>query len=647
MKKVIVVSKTHLDLGFTDLAETVRQKYINDFIPAAVQTAAALNTGDQKRFVWTTGSWILKEALENGTPENRAALRRALQAGDIAPHALPFTLHTELLDPDTLRYGLSLVDELDALRGRKTLAAKMTDVPGHTRALVPLLAEKGIRLLHIGVNGASALPKVPPCFLWQVDGAEVVVIYSGDYGGAYQNDLVEDVLYFDHTLDNHGAGSTAAVEQNLRAIAAKYPGYRVVAGTLDDYAPQIWAVRHRLPVITGEIGDTWIHGSGSDPYKSAGLRTLMGLKNKWLAAGTLQRNSTAYRTLADNLLCLAEHTCGMDIKIGLGEYKQYLRRDFEQARQSAPGYARMERSWAEQRQYLQRALADLPPTLAAEARAALKALRPTGPFASLDRSVEPGTVFAVSNSRLALNAYGGPALLVLDGQPMLAENDRPCLTYTALGQGDYDYWFAHYSRNLQETAVWSVPDFGKPGIGDLPYRQGEFPYRLTALEGKTTENRVTLLATLATEPYCTAELGAPRTVQLRYTLTAHRLLAELVWLDKPANRLPECTRLRFYPAHTPITLYKLGRPIDPAEIVENGGHKVAATAYLTAGDLRLTSRQAPLVSVGAGDILRFDNAPPDPAKGLTFTLHNNIWGTNFPLWYGENAYFAFDFELVK
>ncbi len=647
MKKVIVVSKTHLDLGFTDMAETVRQKYINDFIPAAVQTAAALNTGDQKRFVWTTGSWILKEALESGTPENRATLRRALQAGDIAPHALPFTLHTELLDEDTLRYGLSLVDELDALRGRKTLAAKMTDVPGHTRALVPLLAEKGIRLLHIGVNGASALPKVPPCFLWQVDGAEVVVIYSGDYGGAYQNDLVEDVLYFDHTLDNHGAGGAAAVEQNLRAIAAKYPGYRVVAGTLDDYAPEIWAVRHRLPTITGEIGDTWIHGSGADPYKSAGLRTLMGLKNEWLAAGTLQRNSAAYRTLADNLLCLAEHTCGMDVKIGLGEYKHYLRRDFEQARQSAPGYARMERSWAEQRQYLQRALADLPPALAAEAQAALEALRPTGPFAPLPQAVTPGAVFTVGQSRLAVNAYGGPAFLELDGCRVLAENDRPCLTYTALGQGDYDYWFAHYSRNLQETAVWSVPDFGKPGIGDLPYRHGKFPYRLTALTAATTADSVTLLATLAAEPYATAELGVPRTVQLRYTLTAHRLLAELVWLDKPANRLPECTRLRFYPADRQITLYKLGAPIDPADIVENGGRKVAAVQYLTAGDLRLTSRHAPLVSVGAGDILRFDNAPPELEKGLTFTLHNNIWGTNFPLWYGENAYFAFDFERIQ
>ena len=33
MKKVIVVSKTHLDLGFTDYAANIKKKYINDYIP--------------------------------------------------------------------------------------------------------------------------------------------------------------------------------------------------------------------------------------------------------------------------------------------------------------------------------------------------------------------------------------------------------------------------------------------------------------------------------------------------------------------------------------------------------------------------------------------------------------------------------------
>ena len=110
MKKVFVVSKTHLDLGFTDYAENIRQKYINTFIPSAIDLAKQVNTDNKKCFVWTTGSWILKEALENGTDEQKKELNEAIKNGNIVPHAMPFTTHTELLDVDTLEYGLSIVD---------------------------------------------------------------------------------------------------------------------------------------------------------------------------------------------------------------------------------------------------------------------------------------------------------------------------------------------------------------------------------------------------------------------------------------------------------------------------------------------------------------------------------------------------------
>ena len=110
----------------------------------------------------------------------------------------------------------------------------MTDVPGHTKALIPLLAKRGIKLLHIGVNGASAMPKVPECFLWKQGESEIVVIYSGEYGGAYKNDYVDDILYFDHTLDNHGSGGKDAVLANIKKIQMKYPEYEVIAGSLDD-----------------------------------------------------------------------------------------------------------------------------------------------------------------------------------------------------------------------------------------------------------------------------------------------------------------------------------------------------------------------------------------------------------------------------
>ena len=102
MKRVIVVSKTHLDLGFTDYAENIRQKYINKFIPEAVDLANEVNTQSKKSFIWTTGSWIIKQALDYGNEEQKKKLKKALKNGNIVPHAMPFTTHTELLDEDTL-----------------------------------------------------------------------------------------------------------------------------------------------------------------------------------------------------------------------------------------------------------------------------------------------------------------------------------------------------------------------------------------------------------------------------------------------------------------------------------------------------------------------------------------------------------------
>ena len=58
----------------------------------------------------------------------------ALTSGDLAWHALPFTWQTELLDPSAIEGAVGFSAWLDARFGKKTTGAKMTDVPGHTRA---------------------------------------------------------------------------------------------------------------------------------------------------------------------------------------------------------------------------------------------------------------------------------------------------------------------------------------------------------------------------------------------------------------------------------------------------------------------------------------------------------------------------------
>ena len=64
-KLVHVVFKSHLDIGFTDLAANVTENYLVKLIPAAMKTAEELrNRGGPERFVWTTGSWLIHTCLK-------------------------------------------------------------------------------------------------------------------------------------------------------------------------------------------------------------------------------------------------------------------------------------------------------------------------------------------------------------------------------------------------------------------------------------------------------------------------------------------------------------------------------------------------------------------------------------------------------
>lgn len=143
-----------------------------------------------------------------------------------------------------------------------------------------------------------------------------------------------------------------------------------------------------------------------------------------------------------------------------------------------------------------------------------------------------------------------------------------------------------------------------------------------------------------------AELGAPRLFQIVYVLGKDGLSFDVSWFDKDASRLTEAIYLRLYPANGALTLTKLGEDIAPCTIASKGGrnlHAVRNIRLATQKDaFRFVNYHSPLISVGKGKILEFDNKLEDFSKnGISYVLYNNVWGTNFPLWYEENARFGF------
>lgn len=103
IKRVHVVFKTHLDLGFTAMACDVLHRYRTQFIPQALDTAEALNRDGRRKFIWTTGSWLIQDYLDHMPPADVTRMEQAIRRGDITWHGLAYTTHSELMDETLLR----------------------------------------------------------------------------------------------------------------------------------------------------------------------------------------------------------------------------------------------------------------------------------------------------------------------------------------------------------------------------------------------------------------------------------------------------------------------------------------------------------------------------------------------------------------
>lgn len=684
VRAVHLVAKTHLDLGFTDLADAVVERYVEDFFPRAIAVAADLRRRDPSpdgaRLVWSTGSWILREALERrGSDEQRAAVAAAIEKGDLDWHGLPLTFHTELLDARLFRHGLSISRRLDERFGRRTNAAKMTDVPGHTRSMVPLLAEAGIGFLHLGVNPAWPVPEVPSTFRWRSpDGAEVVVAYSaGGYGADVVVPGCTAVLSFLHSGDNLGPPSADEVVAAHDELAERYPGAEVRASTLSAYAEDLLAsvAVDDLPVVTAEIGDPWLFGAGSDPQKVAAYRWLA----RWADELADRLPETTSDAIDDLLLLVAEHTWGLDQKVVFPDEPAWDDATLARLR-SEPAGEWFEASWAEQRAYVDGAaevLRDalhrpvpgvggsepwgLAMSVADHADEVPRwPVRDDGrPMPDLVEVPADGVVPVSRNWIVRLDPSTG-AIVGLHRRTaqgrVLADEDHPLglLGHQTFSAADYDRFYDQLCPTPDDE-WWAARDNTKPGVAEAGVVGERVEPRASGVWWASRhESWVEVMARVAFPP---DRPGAPTDVWLQWHWADEPdhldLTLRVWWTTKPATRLPEASWLSWNPVVDDPTAWrmdKLGQPVSPLDVLARGGRSLHAvgrggvTYDGPDGALRLETPDAPLVTPGRPNLLDADPPSPDLAGGWHVLLHDNCWGTNFPMW--NEGPMAFEFRLI-
>ena len=652
--RVLVIFKCHFDAGFIDTQKVVVQRYFSRFFPEAIKIAEDSRQPGNNRYVWTTGSWLLYEYLEQASPEDRRRMEHAIARGDIVWHAIPFSWQTEMMDASMVSASIALSHSLDRRFGRITTGAKMTDVPGHTRGLISPLAAEGVKFLDIGVNDASTPAEVPPLFLWQdASGASLVVMYHHGYGGVLQvpgSDLAVAICVRDDNSGPHPAPEIAKIYSDLHG---RFPKAQIVAGGLSEIANAIEPLRMNLPVLREEIGDTWIYGIASDPTKVARYREVSRLRRAWIAQGKLRSGDATDMALLRRLLLEVEHTWGTDTKTWL-DFDHYTPRDLAKMLDSK-SYKLVEFSWAEKRQDLFDGLATLPNNLREEAQAAIRNLSPQKPHL---RDATPHPVdreIATSHFILRFDPRSGAIHRLRNKQTGYewASPDHPLalFSYQTLSPADYSRFFRNY---LTSNEDWAQKDFGKPNIEHFGAQSREWQPTLTRLEIAEEKQGYHLVGTLEIhdpEAFNSGLAAFPETMYLELGLPNSEpvIHIDFLWFRKPATRMPEALWLTFNPEvpdQQGWTLDKCGEQVSPFEVVTAGSRHMHAVTT----SFRYQNRShsfvvepidAPLLVIGKKSPLNFSRAQADLSSGVHCNLFNNAWGTNYIMWFGEDMRFRF------
>jgi hypothetical protein len=654
VRRVLAMFKCHFDAGFIDTQAAVVHKYFSQYFPAAIQIAQQSRQPGNHRYVWTTGSWLLYEYLEQASPQDRRTMERAIADGDIAWHAIPFSWQTEMMDPSMIAASIALSHSLDRRFGRTTTGAKMTDVPGHTRGIVSPVAAEGVKFLDIGVNDASTPAEVPPLFVWKnTAGASLVVMYHHGYGGVTRvpgSDLAIAIVV---RGDNSGPHPPEEIAKIYSDLSTQFPNAQIVASNLTEIANAVEPFRANLPVLTQEIGDSWIYGVASDPVKVARYRELARLRRSWIERGAFQSGDATDILLLRRVLLEAEHTWGTDTKTWL-DFDHYTPDDLAKMLDTK-NYKVVEFSWSEKRQDLFDGIALLPASLRGEARTRIESLTPQQPQLRDAAAHPPGHKIETEHFIVALSPETG-AISRLHNKTTgydWAAPDRPLalLTYQTLSPDDYARFFANY---IISTADWAKKDFGKPNIERFGAESREWHPALSHLEIAEDAHGHHLLAKLqihAPEALTAGRAAFPQAMFLELTFPRDEPVVHLdfSWFNKPATRMPEALWLTFHP-NTPDqqgwTMDKSGEAISPLDVAVAGSRHLHAVStgfgYRSEGrSFTVETLDAPLIALGERSPLNFSREQPDLSGGIHCNLFNNAWGTNYIMWFGENMRFRF------
>jgi hypothetical protein len=310
-------------------------------------------------------------------------------------------------------------------------------------------------------------------------------------------------------------------------------------------------------------------------------------------------------------------------------------------------YSYFESSHAEQREYIVDAIKKLPGHLREEASKAIEELRMRPQNSNSYKGNSLNSEIEIKDYKITVLGDGS---IKIKGKSIKNEIILGKVSYEIFGVKTFKNWAVDYMVNLEQNRLWALPDFFKLGIEEKEFPKENVIFYCIAEKCYICENKLLIEGSFGNSE-C-SKYGCPRKVIIEYKFYENEIEFCAYLYNKDASRLPEAIWISHLTENNgleDVKLMKLGETVSPFEVVECGNrnyHSIKEVNFrVNNSKISITPLDSTLLSIGERRLYNFEQNYSDLKGGLHFNLYNNLWGTNFKMWYEEDIISRFKINI--
>ncbi len=346
---IYLLHHSHNDIGYTHIQSDVVKMQIKNLKDAIEAIDDSKQNPDGARMKWNSEVvWPVLQYLRNCSKDEIAKLKKAVKDGSIEVNALYANMLTGLCRPEELMQVLEPGRKIYEEFGVKPKSAMISDVPGLSWGVVPVLAQYGIKYLEIGQNQGDRIGNTlstwgdKPFYWVSPSGKEKLLCFTAGQGysffhaglnyGKLVNPLKEeklsyyleqlrkeqypyDILPIHYTVGSDNGPVHKELPAIVKAWNDKYASPKIIISTTGDFFKAFESkYGGTIPTVRGDYTGSWDDGAASTARETAMNRRsadrIVQAEALYSITGDKKFPSEEIDKAWENVLLYSEHTWG-------------------------------------------------------------------------------------------------------------------------------------------------------------------------------------------------------------------------------------------------------------------------------------------------------------------------------------------------